>query len=291
MLADVRANRLLARDAARPRRARARPRARRRCVETSSGSTGTTQSPSSSNAPALTDKTTTPSRVVHERRLLRDEVEPVHDRVHEQDVELLVRGDRRREVVGDRAAVSAPGNAASTAAAAASIRRAPRRTRGCPGARRRAARACRRGRAGRAGARAAARTPRSPRGDVLRRIGAVDAEDQPLGPRGHELALPREHRRRSARARRTRPGRSRSDARSRAARPARARGRGRSRGRRAASAGCGSRRRRTRAAPRGSARTIGSGSTDQPSAPTQGMWVKCASAASGRRSRTSAGAT
>ena len=39
--------------------------------------------------------------VVHERRLLRDEIEPVEDGVDEQHVVLLVRGDRLREVVGD----------------------------------------------------------------------------------------------------------------------------------------------------------------------------------------------
>ena len=38
---------------------------------------------------------------VHERRLLGDEVHAVEDRVHEQDVELLVRGDRLGEVVLD----------------------------------------------------------------------------------------------------------------------------------------------------------------------------------------------
>ena len=39
--------------------------------------------------------------LVHQRRFLRDEVQPVEDRVHEQDVELLVRGDRGDEVVLD----------------------------------------------------------------------------------------------------------------------------------------------------------------------------------------------
>ena len=38
---------------------------------------------------------------VDERRLLRDEVHAVEDRVHEQDVELLVRGDGLGEVVLD----------------------------------------------------------------------------------------------------------------------------------------------------------------------------------------------
>ena len=38
---------------------------------------------------------------VHERRLLRDEIQPVEDGVDEQRVVLLVRRDRLREVVGD----------------------------------------------------------------------------------------------------------------------------------------------------------------------------------------------
>ena len=39
--------------------------------------------------------------LVHERRLLGDEVQPVEDRVHEEDVVVLVRGDGAREVVAD----------------------------------------------------------------------------------------------------------------------------------------------------------------------------------------------
>ena len=39
--------------------------------------------------------------LVDERRLLGDQVQPVEDRVDEQDVELLVGGDRPREVVAD----------------------------------------------------------------------------------------------------------------------------------------------------------------------------------------------
>ena len=45
---------------------------------------------------------------VDERRLLRDEVQPVVHGVHEQDVELLVRGDRLREVVRDLEVTIAP---------------------------------------------------------------------------------------------------------------------------------------------------------------------------------------
>ena len=50
--------------------------------------------------------------LVDERRLLRDEVQPVGDRVHEQHVVLLVRGDRPREVVLDLEADRQPALAA-----------------------------------------------------------------------------------------------------------------------------------------------------------------------------------
>ena len=269
--------------AARPAAARAPPRARPPGPSTSSGSTGHRPLRRAPRyAPAFTDKTTTPSRVVDERRLLRDEVEAVHDGVHEQHVELLVGGDRRGEVVGDvdvertREARPRPPPRPPRSAAA------PRRTRGSPAGTDRAARACRPGRAGRGAARAGARNASRPRDDVLRRVGPVDAQDQRLRPRRLELALALEHRLARGQARRTRPGRSRSDARSRAPRPA-------------SSPRLPRRRRETRARQRSVwkpttslasrpswiARTIGSGSTDHASAPTQGMCVKWARAASG----------
>ena len=71
------------------------------CPQTSNGFTVTAHSPSSSCAPAFSESTSTPSRVVHERAFLRDEVHPVVDRIHEQHVVLLVGRDRLREVVRD----------------------------------------------------------------------------------------------------------------------------------------------------------------------------------------------
>ena len=120
------------------------------------------------------------------------------------------------------------------------------------------------------------------RGHVLRRIGAVDAQDQPLRARGFQLALARQHglaQRKRIELRRIDRDRVRGDVPlvpHRAREPAQHAERTRS-----ASARCGSRRRRRRAAPRGSRARSRSGSTDQSSGPTQGMCVKCASAASG----------
>ena len=81
---------------------------------------------------------------VDERRLLRDEVQAVEDRVHEQHVELLVRGDRPREVVGDAAGRSAPAgcrSARSPRRPSARSQRGTRRTPGSPAATDRAVRA------------------------------------------------------------------------------------------------------------------------------------------------------
>ena len=66
------------------------------CPSTSNGLTEIAQSPSSSCAPGVLREDEHAVALVHERRLLRDEVEPVVDRVDEQHVELLVRGDRLR---------------------------------------------------------------------------------------------------------------------------------------------------------------------------------------------------
>ena len=97
---------------------------------------------------------------VDERRLLGDEVEPVEDGVHEQDVELLVRGDRPVEVVGDPQLDRRAGEARldRPRPPPRSARRSSS-TPGCPAATGRAGRASRRARAARDGARAAARTP------------------------------------------------------------------------------------------------------------------------------------
>ena len=66
---------------------------------TSSGSTGTTHSASSSNAPASAGEDEHAVALVDERRLLRDEVEPVHHGVHEQHVVLEIGRDGGEEVV------------------------------------------------------------------------------------------------------------------------------------------------------------------------------------------------
>ena len=82
-----------------PPAARAPDEARQPARSTSNGLTTSAHGASSSAAPAFSESTSTPSRVVQQRALLGDEVEPVEDRVHEQHVVLRVRGDRERKVV------------------------------------------------------------------------------------------------------------------------------------------------------------------------------------------------
>ena len=103
--------------------------------------------------------------IVHERRLLRDEVQPVHHRIDEEHVVLRVRSDRGGEVVvGPRA-----GRAASPVARSARSppqRRAPSRrdsprTRESPASTGRGGQGARRDRGARGRARAVARTPRT----------------------------------------------------------------------------------------------------------------------------------
>ena len=51
--------------------------------------------------PCVFRKDNSATTLVEQRRLLGDEIHPVHQGVHEQDVELLVRRDREREVISD----------------------------------------------------------------------------------------------------------------------------------------------------------------------------------------------
>ena len=59
------------------------------------------EGPSSSCAPVFSERIEHAVALVHQRRLLGNQVEPVEDRVHEQGVVLLVGGDRLVEVVLD----------------------------------------------------------------------------------------------------------------------------------------------------------------------------------------------
>ena len=219
--------------------------------------------------------------LVHERRLLRDEVESVEDRVHEQHVVLLVGGDRRGEVVRDAQRERLPARRCRTG-------RSPR----APHAGSRARYSAYSGMSWRDGSssasmltrpcssgcalRGAARRPRKPRTTFL---------DGSVRSTRSDAAAPG----RSRRARRSAsstaslaasasnsPGRRRSDARDDARRPPVVRERRTSRRRTRAedvlaaaqevappALACGSRRRRSRAARRGSARGCRSGSTRQ----------------------------
>ena len=117
------------------------------------------------------------------------------------------RGSRRRSASVERSAGSAPRPRRPRPRSAA----APRRTPGSPAATGRAARASD------AAAQVRAALEQEPERreaarHVLRRIGAVDAEDQLLRPARDELALALEHRPSRRRGTRTRPGRSRSGA-------------------------------------------------------------------------------
>ena len=67
----------------------------------SKGLTESVQSPSSSWAPVFSESITTPSRVDDGRGLLRDEIHAVEERGDHQEVEVLVSGDRLREVLVD----------------------------------------------------------------------------------------------------------------------------------------------------------------------------------------------
>ena len=138
--------------------------------------------------------------------------------------------------------------------------------------------------------------------DVLRGIGAVDADDQHLGPRLHDLPLLLEHRRvllQRLELVGVDPDRARDDVRAAAVVdealalriPLGARDRHARLDEVAAPAvACGSRRRRSRAVPRARRARTSSGSTCQKSACAHGMWMNCSRRASGRASRTWPGA-
>ena len=91
-------------------------------AEMSNGSTGTTQSPSSSNAPALTDKTTTPTRWFTTGASFATRLSPSMTAFTSRTSNCLYAAIDAGKSSAIRS-VSAPGNRASTAAAAASIRR------------------------------------------------------------------------------------------------------------------------------------------------------------------------
>ena len=134
--------------------------------------------------------------LVDERRLLRDEVEPVEDRVHEQDVELLVRRHGLREVVLDPQLERLPALGAKRSLTSRAARWIAPRYSAYSGM------SCREGSSS-----ASIRTRPSELGmrveeelerleaahDVLRRVGAVDAHDELLGPRPRSAGLGLEH--------------------------------------------------------------------------------------------------
>ena len=230
--------------------------------------------------------------LVHQRSLLRHEVHAVCERVHEQNVVVLVPGHCLGEVIVNAQVDGLPGVRAvavvDLARRRAGWRPGIRRTPGCPAATGRGARAC-------------VTRPHQVRvlrqqavegveaaHDVLRGVRAVDPQDHALGPRAQHRRPRPPARRATRRAPRTPAGRRRSG--SRAPRHGRA-GRtvrvpwidvdvvqelvaGRE-GTRARSARCGSRRcprpgRRARCP-----RACPSAGTRQSSGPGQGTCVKC----------------
>ena len=281
VLAHVGADRLQPRaplDRPHRQRTRGSPRPGRR---RRTGLTDSAHSPSSGVRAGVLGQDQHAVALVHERRLLGDEVHAVEDRVHEAARRTACR--RRREPMKLSSIVSSIGVQPSVLEAVvhaarlrAGSRRDTRRTRECPAATGRAARACRRGRA----------SPGWPRGRARRRgsRGRCSSRDR-SGRRARssfsgrrstssrsDCAAPA----RSRRARRTRPGRPRSDAPAERAtlvesiRPspksASALGdvdRATRMKFSAPAAACGSRPRRWRARPRGSRRRIRSGSTCQ----------------------------
>ena len=192
------------------------------CSWMSNGFTVSANSPSSGCGARVLGQDQHAVAVVHERRLLRDQVHPVEDRIHEQHVVLGVGGDRLGEVVRDaqidRLPVAAGVEAVVDLARGALDRPQVLGVLGDV-------------LAGRVEL-GKHRHPALPLGmvgeeeperlqaadDVLRRVGAVDAQDDLLGPPlAQRLALG-EHALVGGAAGRTPPGRPRSGARARARR-------------------------------------------------------------------------